>query len=84
MGGEEVERWLWEICNKVWKGEGWPEGWKEGMIVPIIKRGEVGRVEDYREVTLMQTAYKVYAAILAEVKGRGREEGYFTTESDRI
>lgn len=45
-----------------WKEEGWPEGWKEGMIVPIIKRGEGGRVEDYRGVTLTQTTYKVYAA----------------------
>lgn len=22
-GGEEVEAWVWEICNRIWKGEGW-------------------------------------------------------------
>jgi len=24
-GEEELEGWIWEFCNKVWKGEGWPE-----------------------------------------------------------
>lgn len=70
-GGKETKEWLWEICNKVWKGEGWPEEWREGIVVPIVKRGEGEKVEDYRGITLTQTAYKIYAAILAE---RLREE----------
>jgi len=73
-GGEEVEKWIWEYCNEVWRGEGWPEGWKEGMVVPIIKKGEGERVEDYRGVTIMATLYKVYAAILAERLRREIEE----------
>lgn len=37
--------------NRIWKGE----GWKEGVVVPIIKK--VGRegAEDYRRITLMPT-----------------------------
>lgn len=31
---------LWKLCNKVWRGEGWPEGWKEGVVVPVVKKGE--------------------------------------------
>lgn len=62
---------MWEICNKVWKGKGWPEEWREGVVVPVVKRGEGEKVEDYRGITLTQTAYKVYAMILAE---RLREE----------
>lgn len=23
-GGEELEEWVWEYCNRIWKGEGWP------------------------------------------------------------
>ena len=70
-GGIEVEEWLWDICNRVWKGEGWVEEWREGVVVPVVKRGAGKRVEDYRGVTLTQTAYKVYASVLAE---RLREE----------
>lgn len=24
-GGEGLRRIVWEVCEKVWKGEGWPE-----------------------------------------------------------
>lgn len=40
--------------------------WREGVVVPIIKRGKGVKVEEYRGVTLTQSAYKVYAAVLAE------------------
>lgn len=22
----------------MWRGEGWPEGWKEGVVVPVVKK----------------------------------------------
>ena len=58
-----------------------PEEWRKGIISPIHKRGERGEVKNYRGVTLMCTAYKVYATILnaklkAEV-GDKLEEGQF-------
>ena len=43
------------------EGEGWPVGWKEGVVVPVKGAGE--RVEDYRGT---QTEYKIYASVLAE------------------
>lgn len=24
-GGEELENWIWEFCNSIWRGERWPE-----------------------------------------------------------
>lgn len=46
------------------------------MVVPVVKKGRGEKVEDYKEITLTQTAYKIYAAVLAErlkkkVKGNG-------------
>lgn len=41
------------------------------MIVPVVKKGEGKKVEEYRRVTLTPSLYKVYAAVLAE---RIREE----------
>lgn len=55
----------------MWKGDGWPEEWREGVVVPVVKKGNGEKVTDYRGVTLTQTAYKIYAAVLAE---RLREE----------
>lgn len=70
-GGEDIEDWAWNFCNKIWRGEGWLESWKEGIIIPIAKKGEGKGVEDYRGITLMPTLYKVYAMIMA---GRLEEE----------
>lgn len=71
FGGEEIEEWVWRVCNGVWKGEGWPEDWKEGVVVPVVKRGRGERVEEHRGITIMSTIYKIYASVLAE---RLREE----------
>jgi len=43
-----------------------PEGWKEGWIHPIYKKGEKNKAENYRGITLMDTAYKLYAMVLEE------------------
>lgn len=37
-----------------------------GGIVPIRKKGEGVRAEEYRGVTLMPAIYKVYVTVLAE------------------
>lgn len=48
-----------EYCNRIWKGGGWSGGWREGAIVPIRKKEEGERVEDYRGVMLMPSLYRV-------------------------
>ncbi|XP_011688391.1 PREDICTED: uncharacterized protein LOC105450305 [Wasmannia auropunctata] len=45
-GEEEVKEWVWRMCNKIWRGEGWPEEWKEGVVVPIKKKGRGEVVEE--------------------------------------
>lgn len=74
--GEEVEEWILDLCRRVWRGEGWPKNWREGVIVPIVKKGMGEKVEEYRGITIAQSAYRVYTTILAEklkeeVEGKG-------------
>lgn len=57
------------------EGEGWPEIWKEGVVVSIFKKGVGEVISDYRGVTLIPTLYKVYAAVLAERIRSEVEEG---------
>lgn len=51
-GGEEVERWLGEICDRVWRGKRWPDEWGEGVVVSVVKKGQEEKVEDYRGIIL--------------------------------
>lgn len=67
--------WVWTICGRIWKGEEWPKEWKEGVIVPVVKKRSGELVEEYRGVTLMPTLYKVYTLILADRLREKVEEG---------
>jgi hypothetical protein len=55
-----------ELMNGVWRGEGFPEDWREGVICPIFKKGE--------RKTLLNTGYKLYASVLSERMKREIEE----------
>lgn len=56
------------MINKVWKGEGKlekvGESWREGIISPIFKKGDRSKEKNYRGITLLNTAYKIYAMVL--------------------
>lgn len=62
----EIGEALWKLVNNIWKKGGVPEDWNKGIINPIYKRGEKDKVKNYRDITLMNTAYKIYASILNE------------------
>jgi len=64
-GGKGLKEAVGNVCKRVWRGEGFPERWREGIIVPIAKKRGAKEVSDHRGVTLMATAYKIYATVLA-------------------
>ena len=66
-GGEGALEIAWEIYKRVWRGEGWPKRWKEGLTVPIVKKGEGRTVEVYEGVTLMPSLCKIYTTILTRM-----------------
>lgn len=41
-------RVVWRICERIWTEEGWPEEWKERVIVPIVKKESEELVKEYR------------------------------------
>lgn len=71
FGGEATKERLKEIIQKVWKGEDFPEEWKEGLIAPLHNKEHMGKVENYRGITLLYTAYKLYAMTLPERMNKG-------------
>lgn len=70
----EIGEEYWKLINRIWRGEGIPEDWKKGMISPIFKNGDRREVKNYRGITLIDTAYKIYANILNEKLGKEVED----------
>ena len=54
---------LLDICNKAFKGD-IPNLWLKSNIIPIPKKGDLSKQENYRGIGLMSTAAKVYNKLL--------------------
>ncbi|KAM0724673.1 LINE-1 reverse transcriptase-like protein [Formica fusca] len=63
---KEIGEVFLKLLNKIWKERRIPEEWNKGLISPIYKKGEKRDVRNYRGVTLMDTAYKIYTNIWNE------------------
>lgn len=55
---------LAKIYNKTWAKEQIPNDWKKSIIVPIFKKGDKYDCNNYRGITLISTAMKIYEQII--------------------
>jgi hypothetical protein len=61
--GKELKRVILEPISKVWEEEAVPHEWKNGILCPIHKQGDVIMCDYYGAVTLLFTTYKIAANI---------------------
>lgn len=60
---------MFGVIDGIWNGEDVPDDWKMASIVPLYKKGDRNMAGNYRGISLLPSAYKIYAEIL-----RGRLE----------
>ncbi len=61
------EEGLWEIkniLNEWWNEEVIPEEQMRARVVMIYKKGDTSKYENYRPISLLNTLYKIFAAII--------------------
>ena len=51
-----------------------PDDWKMGLIVPIFKKGEKIKCENYRGTVLLNVTYKIVSSIILERMKQYSEE----------
>lgn len=62
-----------------------PEEWKNGVIVPVYKKGNKKKVENYRGIALIDMACKIYAEVLRNRLDKEMEEkGIFSDTQMRF
>ena len=64
-GGEQALTYLHSICSEVWTSELIPKEWVDSVIVPIPKKGNLQLCDNWRGISLLSVAGKVFARILA-------------------
>ena len=64
FGGNELKLHILELFNKIIDKNQMPQEWETGMVINIHKKGTKSKCENYRGITLLPTAYKLFANII--------------------
>ena len=56
---ETTAEMLYPVLVKIWKEEKLPEGWKEGLIIKIPKKGDLANCNNWRGITLLSIPSKI-------------------------
>ena len=64
LGGEEATKAIHEICNLVLQTRSAPHQWKESILNPIHKKGSRKLMNNYRGISLMSVAAKLFNRLL--------------------
>jgi len=52
-----------------------PEEWKNSIVIPLYKKGDKQKMENYRGISFLNACYKLYSKILNK-KLNARTENY--------
>ena len=64
FGGNELKILLLELFNNIIDKNQMPQQWETGMVINIHKKGTKSKCENYRGISLLPTAYKLFANII--------------------
>ena len=73
-GGQEVAdltpvspmaKVLWKLLRSIWDAEVIPDAWNEASVVPVPKKGDLTRTDNYRGIALMQVGMKIISTVVA-------------------
>ncbi len=63
-GLESLGPWLLRGISKVWLCEAVPNNWSEAVLLPLFKKGDKRICSNYRDISLIDVAAKVFGVIL--------------------
>ena len=64
FGGSELKTHLLELVNTVIGKNQKPQEWETGLVINIHKKGTKSKCKNYRGITILPTAYKLFANII--------------------
>ncbi|BHF70462.1 hypothetical protein SprV_0301351300 [Sparganum proliferum] len=56
--------WFHEVIERAWRDEVVPDDWGLGSLVPILKKGDKTRCENYRGISLIDVAAMIFVIVL--------------------
>ena len=65
-GGEALDNQIYKLTLMIWRQEEIPGDWETGVIMPVHKKGDKTRCENYRGITMLPVCYKVLTILIKE------------------
>ena len=79
--GTAGANWLTAFCNTCWRGKQVPTKWHLARVAAIFKKGQDDECTNYRPISLLCVAYKLFACILLwRLKEAGAEQRIWATQ----
>ena len=63
-GGEAMIDALTVICQRIWTTKEWPNKWTQSIMIPLPKKGNLKKCQNYRTISLISHASKVMLRIV--------------------
>ena len=63
---QELKKRLHALMCKIWRDEKMPDDWKIGLIVPLFKKGDKTKCENYQAIILLNVTYKTQSTVILE------------------
>lgn len=79
--GVGLRRKFVDLLMLIWKCGSLPRDWRKSIVVPLYKRGDKESVGNYRGISLLCSAYKIYAEIIRKRLEKEVEEKNMVPES---
>lgn len=57
---------LLPLFHEIWEKEKFPTEWREGIIIKIPKKGDLGQCSNWRGITLLAIISKIFNKIVLE------------------
>jgi hypothetical protein len=62
--GNLFDRQFLKLLNTVWCEGTILESWQKAIVIPIHKKGDINKQENYRGISLLNSGYEIYASII--------------------
>ena len=63
-GGDAIKEAFTVLCQKIWTSKQWPKNWTQSLVIPLPKKGDLKKCQNYRTISLISYPSKVLLRII--------------------